>query len=346
MNQLSEIEGLQIIAAGVSSPATRTMPRKVSISEVRPMNMVFHGHGKRFSYEYFGIHRGTEDRLTFIGDERKTIASSFIDCREGSRTWGKRLEVTLRPSIDQILLIPPGVAHTFEGLEDIYTFNSFLNFLPDPNDWISGQNEWSLAADTINLPRNISDAELPRIRANTLEASDLFYEITSSNIASQNSDKILEYPLIRRMSLSDGSSKLLEFTKTAAQNAPAPKVEEIPGLKCACWCRRSFVTGNDDFDSGYTTFIRPNQLIIFDPGSPSTTVSSRDFPTYGEKRFTFFGPASANVCLSVNGNGGEPVVFTKSPSPFRELVVDAHAEFEFTNMTNVVLVAQQASSQI
>jgi hypothetical protein len=85
------------------SRGAENAPQLRRLSCPRPVNLVFHGHGKRFSYEYYGIHRGTEDRLTFLGPPNQTIQAYFIDCRENSPSWGCSWDVIFTPSIDRTL---------------------------------------------------------------------------------------------------------------------------------------------------------------------------------------------------------------------------------------------------
>lgn len=343
MENIGGILGLRVESLSQASKSSHLSPARITLSEVRSMNIVFHGHARPFGYEYFGIHRGTEDRLTFIGHPDKAIHAYFIDCRENSPSWGIRFNTQFNPNISEVLVIPPGVAHTFDGIEDIYTLNSFKNFLPNPDDWISGDNEWGLTADTINFARDTQDVELPRVKFNHLDASDYFYELTSRNLSLQQMDLVQEYPLTKRFNFNDGTSKLLKIRKPPTRAINVPRIEEIPGIDGLYWGRRAFVTGSDDFESGFTTFIGPNKLTVFEPGSDTSIIKSSDLSSPGGHRITFFGPANAEIEISLS-NGKHAFRFCTAPSPFRELVLPVGVDFELRNLGGVITAVKHSSN--
>ena len=337
LDNIGGIPGLRIErAAGLV-----TWQRSVPLT--RPMNVVFHGHARPFGYEYYGIHRGTEDRLTFIASESKPIRSAFIDCRADSPAWGRRAELLLSPDLHASLVIPPGVAHTFDDLENVFTLNSFRNFLPHPDDWISGKVEWGLSEDTINLSRDVRDAELPRIECNQLEASDFFYELTSRNIAAQRSDAVRQYPLTKRVVFDDNTSALLKFRKVASPAMDVPEFSDIHGVAHAWWSRRAFVTGSDDADTGFTTFLGSGSLELIQLGQAEQTLLTAQFGS-GAKLVTIFGPPQQSVLLRLC-DGCNTVELAARPSPFRELVINPGLECSVST-TGPVLVAVQHGDSI
>ncbi len=84
----------------------------------------------------------------------------FIDCRAHSKTFGLKVVAKFNASSARRLIIPRGVAHSFDNLQGIVTrdepvwFSDFYN--PD----------WDINNDLISLRRDITLSELPKIRPN------------------------------------------------------------------------------------------------------------------------------------------------------------------------------------
>ncbi|GGJ49271.1 dTDP-4-dehydrorhamnose 3,5-epimerase family protein [Pseudomonas avellanae] len=91
------------------------------MSSPGPLISDFVTHEKDFHYSTYGIHVGQDDRLTFMGDSRTQIDVFFVDCREGSATLHQIVRLRFKPSLERRLVIPRGVAHTFDNLEGIVT---------------------------------------------------------------------------------------------------------------------------------------------------------------------------------------------------------------------------------
>ncbi len=87
-----------------------------------PIQVIDHG-SEKYSHDAYGIHLESEDRLTFLGATKSLIKGNFIDCREGSETFRREVEICFSPSALKYLVVPPGVAHAFEGLENVFTIN-------------------------------------------------------------------------------------------------------------------------------------------------------------------------------------------------------------------------------
>lgn len=298
----------------------------------RPMNIVFHGHGQPFSYEFYGIHRGTEDRLTFIGPRSQRIVAHFLDCRLNSPSWGRRHVAELSADAGVVLVIPPGVAHTFDGLEDIYTINSFVNYLPEPNDWVDGKVEWNIAADTINLPRDA--AEIPRVRCNSLAASEVFYEMTARNIAASLDGVVYEYPLVQRVDFDDQTSKILKIRRKEAVATSIPKLEPIEGIPGLAWRRRLFVIGGDGDASGYTIMNERAGFDVFDYGiNPGVIESNAEW-----RAVTLLGPREDVVEIIVRDQMGAVVRLRCSPSPFVDLLLPPHTALTLEGTERVITI--------
>jgi len=334
----SAIEGL--VLENLRSCDLQPMGSSARLDIVRPVNVVFHGFGKQFGYEYYGVHQGTEDRLTFLGPETRKIHAYFIDCRYDSPTFKQKFEHLFSPMADRVLVIPPGVAHTFDGLEDVVTINSFRNFLPDPDKWISGEIEWNIAADTINLPRNIDSHDIEPIRYNSLEASDHFYDLTSQNISRQQTDAIKQYPLTKPFTFANGETKILKFTKNTHKLSSISEVECVDGFDNVFWYRRSVVTGSDDQDAGYTTLSGPNKLIIM-YSSDRTVVTRESFYLHDSCRVIFLGPPDTKTEVLLKDHRSF-VRLLVSSSAFRELALPQSVEFTFITQKQVVLILKRS----
>jgi hypothetical protein len=142
------------------------------------VHIVYHGD-EAFSHGRYGLHRGLEDHLTFLGSSRKKAKGYFVDCRVGSPTLHRKVEIDFTPDAARTLVIPCGVAHGFDGLEGIYTVNAFRAYLPPPQYLMTEKNPWSTGTDILNFPYATADAALPAVEVNTYPASEHFYELLS-----------------------------------------------------------------------------------------------------------------------------------------------------------------------
>ncbi|GAA4660854.1 dTDP-4-dehydrorhamnose 3,5-epimerase family protein [Bartonella pachyuromydis] len=91
------------------------------MSSEGPLISDFVTHESSFNYSTYGIHIGQDDRLTFMGDNGKYIHGHFVDCREGSPTLHHHVAIAFAPSVYRRLIVPRGVAHTFDNIERIVT---------------------------------------------------------------------------------------------------------------------------------------------------------------------------------------------------------------------------------
>lgn len=129
-----------------------------------PLISDFVTHGPDFEYSTYGIHVGQDDRLTFLGQRDKEIHGYFIDCRAGSSTLHKKVACSFAPSPSRKLVIPRGVAHTFDGLAGIVT--------RDEPVWYSHENNphWNVNNDLISILR--SSTEFPVVSVNPHKLPD------------------------------------------------------------------------------------------------------------------------------------------------------------------------------
>lgn len=117
-------------------------------------------HSEDFSYPTYGIHIGQKDRLTFIAPSEKPILGHFLDCRKGSKTYRKNLSIRFSTSLGRKLIIPCGVAHTFDNLQSVITRNEPILYSTFHN------TDWKPDSDVLMVERNATIDEFPSIDAN------------------------------------------------------------------------------------------------------------------------------------------------------------------------------------
>lgn len=156
------IDGLEFTPNNTRSldPRHGWFSLKVSSSD-GPLVSDFVTHQPGFEYGTNGIHVGQDDRLTFMGDNGgKQIIGYLTDCRQGSPTAGVVVTIAFRPSPHRRLIIPRGVAHSFDNLEYIVT--------RDEPVWYSDVDNpaWNVDNDLVSFARGTPPEQTPRVRAN------------------------------------------------------------------------------------------------------------------------------------------------------------------------------------
>ncbi|GGY22515.1 dTDP-4-dehydrorhamnose 3,5-epimerase family protein [Paludibacterium paludis] len=156
---------------------------KKLISSEGPLISDFVTHEATFRYSTFGIHIGQDDRLTFMGENGQRIHGYFVDCREGSPTLHKLVALDFSPGFHRHLVIPRGVAHTFDNLEHIVT--------RDEPVWYSDENNpaWNVDNDLISVIRDTEPSAFPVVRANKHRLPD-----EAHRFLSRLSQTLLESP--------------------------------------------------------------------------------------------------------------------------------------------------------
>lgn len=129
-----------------------------------PMVSDFVTHGAEFEYSTLGIHIGQDDRLTFFGGSGKEIVGEFVDCREGSPTLHKRVVASFAASPRRRLIIPRGVAHTFDNLRGVVTRDEPVWHSADDNP------HWNVNNDLVSILRE--DARFPVVTVNDYRMPD------------------------------------------------------------------------------------------------------------------------------------------------------------------------------
>lgn len=129
-----------------------------------PLVSDFVTHGEDFEYSTLGIHIGQDDRLTFFGDCTQEISGESVDCREGSATLHKRVVARFAASPYRRLVIPRGVAHTFDNLQGIVTRDEPVWHASDDNP------HWNVNNDLVSILRDAP--EFPVVNVNEFRMPD------------------------------------------------------------------------------------------------------------------------------------------------------------------------------
>ena len=127
-------------------------------------------HGPGFEYQHYGIHVGQTDRLTFFGNPKTKIVGHFVDCRKNSPTLHKYAKLEFSPDPTRLLYIDRGIAHTFDGLENITTRDEPIWYLSHNNP------DYNIANDVINVDRHSTLDNFPAIQVNAHKIPRVAYE--------------------------------------------------------------------------------------------------------------------------------------------------------------------------
>ena len=313
----------------------------IPFPSTNPFNIVFHGEDE-FSYGHYGVHLGQEDRLTFLGNSNQKFKAYFIDCRMGSPTKGNRLEAELSPSSEWCLCIPPGVAHAFDGLEDIHTINSYRLFLPNPENWLTGKTDWNIENDVINLPMEISDAELQYFTPNSCKASNVFYELIRQH-QKENIPKIdYEYPSTEDIEFEDGTKHKVMIKKKTNRKVEFQEWEPIEGIFGLGWQRHLCLWSGEN--SGFIPFLEESAFYIVDHGVNPYNHDAFGIHLGQEDRLTFVSSDIQKVfvelvdCREDSPTFHKKISFEFNPTPLRFLVIPNGVAHRFERLEKVYTI--------
>ncbi|WP_175997528.1 dTDP-4-dehydrorhamnose 3,5-epimerase family protein [Burkholderia stabilis] len=304
-----------------------------------PVNIVYHGESE-FKYGQYGIHLGQQDSLTFFGDETHLIHAKFIDCRVNSPTYHVAIELTFTPSSERTLIIPPGVAHTFHNLENVYTINSYSLFLPSVEQLSKENVDWSPASDVINLPENIAPADVPGYVPMTEEASDLVYHRIAEYQEINLKNHRFQHMETREFTLDTGEVVTLRIKEPlqgeAKKSTPHSKIQGVTFRPLS-----SIKTGKE---SCIVPLTRVSPMYVVEHGG-----ECYDFNSYGlhlgqEDHLVFLGPSKQKITIKlVDMRDESPTKFAEEeisfyPEPDVELVIPCGVAHALYNLSNVFTV--------
>lgn len=311
----------------------------VPFPTTHPVNIVFHGESE-FRYGQYGVHLGQQDVLTFLGDANQLVHAKFIDCRKDSPTFRMKVEFCFSPTSGRTLIIPPGVAHTFHGLENVFTLNSYDLFLPSIEMLCDRETMWSPENDIINLPEDIAPEDVSAYFAMTEEASDLVYHRLGALQEENLRGYAFQHAETRDFILDDGKRITLRLKeKIQEQDSVSLKTSKINGVVFKVL---PFMKTGDE--SGIVALTRRSPLYLVEHGS-----THYDFDSYGlhlgqEDHLVFLGDSKKEITLKlVDMREGSATLFVEdevvfNPSPGVELVIPCGVAHAFFNMTDVVTV--------
>jgi hypothetical protein len=137
-----------------------------------------------------------------MGSQETLIKGFFVDCREHSQTFQQQVELHFHPSYARKLIIPRGVAHTFDDLEGIVTRDEPIWYVSDNNP------DWDIDNDLIAVKRETPISSFPTVKVNEHLLPDEFHEFQSR--LSQN---LLKTPkaYLSRSKVTDGDDIRYEY---------------------------------------------------------------------------------------------------------------------------------------
>ncbi len=128
---------------------------------------------------WFSIHIGQVDRLTFFGDPNTLIQGSFIDCRDGSPTLHRRVDISFNADPNRHLFIDRGIGHILYHKTNITVRVEVLWYMSLCNP------DYDFANDSINFRGDELPDRLPIVKVNDLPLPDdaLQYVLTKQQQA-------------------------------------------------------------------------------------------------------------------------------------------------------------------
>lgn len=285
------IDGLQFernLVQDIQGPA-HWFARKLS-SSTGPLISDFVTHEANFSYSTYGIHVGQDDRLTFMGNNGKRIQADFVDCRRGSPTLHHKVSIRFAPTLERRLIIPRGVAHTFDDLEYIVT--------RDEPVWYSDKDnpDWNIDNDLISVMRESDLASFPIVRANEFRLPD-----EAHLLLSRISQTLLENPraYMARFKLTIGSEEkyvMFEPRSWTDDDHELKALLNLPGIP-GVEVRRSryALTGPSSWTLVPNTAACVADVLVL-PASPKTS-SIKFCHTRTRKWYTFL--TNQGLCMQV-----------------------------------------------
>lgn len=311
----------------------------VPFPDARPFNLVFHGH-RQFSYGHYGVHLGQRDQLTFLGPSTQKIHAYFIDCRGNSATFGSRVGLTFNPTSQWTLVIPPGVAHAFDSLENVFTINSYDTFLPEPAAWADATEPWSPFDDVLNLPLDIEN--LPRLLPNPHRAAEPLYRLVADYQMANVRKVRHEFPTIDDVKFADGTERRVALRKpTSFRNSDIAQ-EPIAAIMGCYWNPHPIVWSGPDSGFSLSPMLMPYYIV--DHGEQEYSHDAFGIHVGQEDHLTFVGNPDRTIrvalvdCRENSPTLGNESSFDFIPSAQRELVIPNGVAHRFEGLGSVYTI--------
>jgi dTDP-4-dehydrorhamnose 3,5-epimerase-like enzyme len=305
------------------------------------VHIVFHGE-EPFAHGRYGLHRGLEDHLIFLGAPQQLAKGYFVDCRLDSPTLHQRVALNFHPDPTRALVIPCGVAHGFENLEGIFTINVFRAYLPPPQHLMTDRNPWATGTDIFNFPYDTADDALPVVEVNPHPASDHFYELLRE-LQGTTLDKIdYEFPHTEDIVDADGSSATLLIRKALSAKQHVPEWEPIGDIEGLGWKRHLIVWSSDV--AGYAALADAGPIQIIGHGQRHYKTDAYGIHLEWEDRLTFVGPTTQQAivrfidCRKDSPTVGHEFETLFSPSALRMLVIPPGVAHAFEGLEHIFTI--------
>lgn len=315
----------------------------VPFPRTRPMNVVFHGNAP-FAYGHYGIHLGQQDRLTFLGSPNQEIEGHFIDCRMASPTARQKLVVKFWPSSEWELNIPPGVAHSFSGLEGVSTLNNYDLYLPDPDAWLNKTTKWDIDADVINVDLQADPATVELFEQNTHSASETFYRIVSDRQSEAIPKLSHSYPYTTDFKSNDGTVYTLKVAEKSASSV-VPSWEPIGDIEGLGWAGNAFLPSGAH--SGFVPLLGGRPYYIVDHGfGTEYTHDAYGIHLGQEDRLIFLGDENSVAtvvfvdCRENSASLHRQITIKFSPNARRTLIIPNGVAHRFEHLEGIFTLNQ------
>lgn len=305
------------------------------------VHIVYHGD-EPFAHGRYGLHRGLEDHLTFLGASTQRVKGYFVDCRRDSPTLHRKVELDFTPDPTRTLVIPCGVAHGFEGLEGVYTINAFRAYLPPPRYLMTDKNPWATGTDIFNFPYATPDDDLPVVETNPYPASEHFYELLSDMQRATLGQIDDEFPHTEDIVDAQGETVTLLIKKKLSPKQQVPDWEPIDGIDGLGWRKHLLVWSNDV--AGYAALTDPGPIQIISHGERHHSTDAYGIHLEWEDRLTFLGPSRQRAiirfidCRNGSPTRGHEVTHVFSPSALRMLVIPPGVAHAFEGLENIYTI--------
>jgi dTDP-4-dehydrorhamnose 3,5-epimerase-like enzyme len=311
------------------------------------VHLVYHGD-RPFAHGRYGLHRGLEDHLTFLGSTSTQAQGFFVDCRRGSPTLHRQITLDFTPSSRRTLIIPCGVAHGFKGLEGVYTLNSFKAYLPPPEHLLTAQNPWATGVDIYNFSYDTPASNLPIVDTNIHPASPVFYEILSEMQKATLGTIEYEYPHTEDITDENGDTVTLMIKKRLLPEQQLPEWEPIEGIEGVGWRKHLLVWS--DSNAGYAALVDAAPIQVIDHGENFYSTDAYGIHLEWEDRLTFVGPSDRTVriklidCRQQSKTRSREVTYEFKPSPLRMLIIPPGVAHAFESLEHIFTINRPSRS--
>jgi len=311
------------------------------LSSDGPLVSDFVTHEAGFHYNTYGIHVGQVDRLTFMGTTNEPITGYLVDCRSGSRTLHQRVAITYRPSLRRRLVIPRGVAHTFDNVAGIVTRDEPVWYADFDNI------DWDVNNDLVSVARSETSETFPVVKANHLRMPDDVHRFVS-----RLSQSLLETPVAyasRHLLTIDGKDVYVSFqskrwTDDQGEIERLLNVGSVPGVVVTR--SRYAITGPKSWTLVPNTSACVADLLVLparDAGAADADIKDRFLHRRTRKWYTFLSSPGTEVLLDVvdfragSRSYGAPRTLRLTADPRVSLAIDPGIAYAISSPVDLIV---------